>query len=98
MLIADYRVAATTYLLTHAAYSFRSLHRALLMVNKNSDPGNRKWETFGWLPPTLGPPSLAPNSGTTSDHTIPEISTDYATNSGSRLGVMLQNNAKQTQW
>ena len=63
MLIADYRVTATTYLLTHAAYSFRSLHRALLMVKKNSDPGNRKWETFGWSPPTLGPPSFAPNSG-----------------------------------
>jgi len=46
-----------------------------------------------WGP--LAPPLILAEGG---DHTIREISTYPATNSGGRLGVMLQNNAKQTRW
>ena len=50
-------------ILTHAAYSFRSLHRALLMVKKIPTPETVSGRILGGHPPTLGPPSLAPNSG-----------------------------------
>jgi len=62
-------------MLTHAAYSFRSLHRALLMVKKIPTPETVIGGLLGGHPQLWGPLASPLILGAGGDHTIREIST-----------------------